>query len=67
MSRAIPKSPILATLSGPGQVSRQFLAAMSLKDTGSVTKCSLKMTLNPLTRQIVSPNDMVLIQVLMLQ
>lgn len=31
MSRAMPKSPILATLSGPGMVSRQFLAAMSLK------------------------------------
>lgn len=37
MSRAMPKSPILATLSGPGQVSRQFLAAMSLKYTGSFT------------------------------
>lgn len=31
MSRAIPKSPILATLPGPRQVRRQFLAAISLR------------------------------------
>lgn len=30
MSRAIPKSPIFAILPAPGQVSRQFLAAISL-------------------------------------
>lgn len=46
MSRAMPKSPILATLSGPGQVSRQFLAAMSLEKQMSVTKSSLMMALN---------------------
>lgn len=32
MSRAIPKSPILATRPGPLQVSRQLRAAMSLID-----------------------------------
>lgn len=35
ISRAIPKSPILATLPGPRQVRRQFLAAISLKGKGS--------------------------------
>lgn len=34
ISRAIPKSPILATLPGPRQVRRQFLAAISLKGKG---------------------------------
>lgn len=32
MSRAIPKSPILATRPGPLQVRRQFRAAMSLEE-----------------------------------
>lgn len=35
MSRAMPKSPILATRPAPLQVSKQLRAAMSLKDTGS--------------------------------
>ena len=52
MSRAMPKSPILATRSGPGQESRQFLAAMSLKNTGSVTKCSFIMAFNSITHHI---------------
>lgn len=34
ISRAIPKSPILATLPGPRQVRRQFLAAISLQEEG---------------------------------
>lgn len=42
----MPKSPILATLSDPGQVRRQFLAAMSLKNTKSFTWYICAMTQN---------------------
>lgn len=38
MSRAIPKSPILATLPAPWQVRRQFLAAISLQHRGRKRK-----------------------------
>lgn len=53
MSRAMPKSPILATLSGPGQVSRQFLAAMSLEKQTTVTKCSFMMAQNSPTASVI--------------
>lgn len=48
ISRAIPKSPILATLPGPRQVRRQFLAAISLKGKGRKEKEREK-SLNNLT------------------